>query len=781
MDMQNMSSAKRPADDRPLRRIEDEPLLRGCGRFLDDVPLPGQVYGCFVRSTHAHAKIRSIDIAPARAAEGVLAVLTAADLSRAGVGRITRHPPIAGRNGAALIEPLRPALADDRVMHVGEPVALVVATSAAHAQDAAEHVNVAYEELACVVDGRDALAPGAPLLWPQAPGNLAINWQAPASADGANEKEVERIIAAVPHVARISQLNQRIAAVTMEPRGGTASYDAATDSYTMRVCSQSAIVLRSALAAAMGIEPNRLRVITEDVGGAFGMKSPVYPEYPALLVAAKTLGRPVHWMASRAESFLTDNQARDMFADGELALDEKGKFLALRLSCVVNLGAYVGFVGVHLATNNFARCFPAMYRIPAIDVRVRCAFTNTAPTAPYRGAGRPEANYLLERLVEEAARITGIAPDKIRRRNLIPPSAIPYRTAVGTTYDSGDFPAVFDKAFALAAHAEFPKRRREAAKRGRLRGIGISCFLEHAGGMPTEGAALAFPGGDVVELQLGSQSTGQAHASVFPRVVAQKLGIPADRVVLRQGDSRLGVVSSSTVASRSTITVGTAIVRTAETVIRKGKKLAAGALEAAEGDIVYECGVFAVTGTDRRIGLFDLAKHAKDRKRQSETAEDLDTKLTVETPQTFPNGCHMAEVEIDPETGAAALVGYTAVDDCGNVLDHMIVEGQVHGAIVQGLGQVLLEHVVYDRAGQLVTGSFMDYAMPRATDIPPLTAAEYSVPATTNPLGVKGVGEAGTTGALAAIMNAIADAVPGAAHMDMPARPEKIWAACRGR
>jgi len=776
-----MSSANGPAGDRPLRRVEDEQFLRGHGRFIEDAPLPGQVYGCFVRSTHAHAKIRAIDTATAQAAAGVLAVLTAADMKRAGVGRMMRHPPVSGRNGAALIEPPRPALADDRAMHNGQPLALVVAMSAALAQDAAERVGVDYEELAPIVDAREALAPDAPQLWPQAPGNLAIDWQSPASADGANEQDVARIIAAAPHVARVSQLNQRIAAVTMEPRGGTASYDAATDRYTMRVCSQSAIALRDALAAAMGIAPDKLRIITEDVGGAFGMKSPVYPEYPALLVAARMLGRPVHWMASRAESFLSDNQARDMLADGELALDAKGQFLALRLSCVVNLGAYVGLVGVHLATYNFARCLPAMYGIPAIDVRVRCAFTNTVPTAPYRGAGRPEANYLLERLVEQAARITGIAPDEIRRRNLIAPSAIPYRTPMGTTYDSGDFPAVFDKAIGLAAHADFPRRRREAAKRGKLRGIGISCFLEHSGGVPTEGASLAFPGSGMVELQLGSQSTGQAHATVFPRVAARELGIPADGVVLRQGDSGLGVASASTVASRSAITVGTAIVRAAEAVIRKGEKLAADALEAAEADIVYHKGVFAVAGTDRCIGLFDLAARTRDRKRRGEIAEDLDTKLTADTPQTFPNGCHIAEVEIDPETGATELAGYTAVDDCGNVLDHMVVEGQVHGAIVQGVGQVLMEQVVYDRAGQLVTGTFMDYAMPRAADIPPLVAAGHSVPAATNPLGVKGAGEAGTTGALAAIMNAIADAVPGAADIDMPATPEKIWAACRRR
>ncbi len=769
------------ARGRPPWRVEDEPLLRGQGRFVDDAPLPGQLYGCFLRSTHAHGKIRNIDIAAARAADGVLAVLMAADMKAGGVGPVLRHPPVTGRRGAALVEPPRPALAAERVMHVGEPLALVVATSAALAQDAAERITVDYEELRPVLDARAAIAPGAPLLWPQAPGNIAIDWQCPPSADGANEKEVAGIIAAAPRVARVSQLNQRIAAATMEPRGGTASYDAATDSYTMRVCSQSAIVLRDSLAASMRIEPSRLRVLTEDVGGAFGMKSPVYPEYPALLIAAKVLGRPVHWMANRAESFLTDNQARDMFADGELALDEGGKFLALRLSCVVNLGAYVGLVGVHLATHNFARCLPAMYAIPAIDVRVRCAFTNTVPTAPYRGAGRPEANYLVERLVEEAARITAIAPDQIRMRNLIPPSAMPYRTPVGTTYDSGDFPALFEKALALAAHADFPNRRRAAAKRGKLRGIGISCFLEHAGGIPTEGAALVFPGDGMVELQLGSQSTGQAHASVFARVAALALGIPVACVRMRQGDSELGVASASTVASRSTVTGGTAIVRAAETVLHKGRKLASDALEAAEADLVYEAGSFVVTGTDRRIGLFDLAVRAKDRRQSGDIAEDLDTKLTANTPQTFPNGCHIAELEIDPDTGATALVGYTAVDDCGNVLDHMVVEGQVHGALVQGLGQALLEHIVYDRAGQLLTGSFMDYAMPRADDVPPLTAAEHSVPATTNPLGVKGVGEAGTTGALAAIMNAIADALPGAAHMDMPATAEKIWAACRAR
>jgi carbon-monoxide dehydrogenase large subunit len=767
------------ANGQPGWRVEDEPLLRGRGRFMDDAPQPDQAYGHFVRSPHAHARIRSIDTATARTADGVLAVLTAADMTTAGVGALPKHFPISGRGGTTLIEPPRPAFAADRAVHVGQPVALVVAASAALAQDAAERIVIDYEELDVVRDARDALRPGAPQIWPQAPGNLAIDWQSPPSPDGANEKEVARIIAAAPRVARVSLHNQRIAVASMEPRGGSASYDPASDSYTMRVCSQSAFTLRNGIADAMGIGPDRLRVITEDVGGAFGMKSCVYPEYPVLLAAAKLVGRPVHWMSGRAESFVTDNQARDMTADGELAFDDEGKFLALRLTCAVNLGAFVGFAGVHLATNNFARCLPAMYHIPAIDVQVRCAFTNTVPTGPYRGAGRPEANYLLERLVDEVARMIGIQPAEIRRRNLIPPSAIPYSTPVGTTYDSGDFPAVFHKALTLSAHADFPRRRLEAEGRGRLRGIGISCLLEHAGGMPTEGAALVFPSNGTVELHLGSGATGQAHHTVFPRLVSSQLGIPVERVRMRQGDSSLAVVSTSTVASRTTITAGSAIVRTAEAVILKGRKLAADALEAAEADIVYEHGAFAVAGTDRRIGLLDLAPQAHARKERGEIEEDLDTKLTVNTPQTFPNGCHVAEVEVDPETGATMLVGYTAVDDSGVVLDHMVVDGQVHGAIVQGVGQVLMEQMYYDGAGQILTGSFMDYAMPRAGDVPLFTVADCGVPATTNPLGVKGVGEAGTTGALAAIMNAIADAVPGAAHMEMPATAEKVWAACR--
>jgi carbon-monoxide dehydrogenase large subunit len=500
------------------------------------------------------------------------------------------------------------------------------------------------------------------------------------------------------------------------------------------------------------------------------------------MVGAKVTGRPVHWMSTRSEAFLSDGQARDAFSEVELALDEKGKFLALRIRHIGNMGAYIGSVGANIQTLNFARCLPAMYDIRHIDVSSRCVFTNTVPTSPYRGAGRPEANYALERVVEEAARITGIDPVKLRRRNLIRPSAMPYKTAVGTTYDSGEFETILNKALALADVDGFKQRRRESAKRGKYRGLGVSCMLEHAGGAPLEGATLAFPGGDALNLVLNVQSTGQGHATVFPPIVAQRLGIPVEKIHHRHGDSANEIPGMASVGSRSAMTAGSAILKTIDTMLAKGKTIAAHALEASESDIVYKDGRFEVVGTDRRISLFDLAGRAAEMKQRGEIPESLDTKTTTETPQTFPNGCHVAEVEVDPDTGQVAVVAYAAVDDCGNILNHMIVAGQTHGALASGLGQALLENTVYDTdGGQLITGSFMDYAMPRAEDMPPLKDAFHPVPATTNPLGVKGVGEAATTAAIATIMNAIADAIPGeaGARLEMPATPEKIWQACQ--
>jgi aerobic carbon-monoxide dehydrogenase large subunit len=760
-------------------RLEDDPLVRGLGRFAADAPPAGQAYAAFMRSPHAFADVRGIDTAAARAAPGVLAVLTAGDME--GIGNVSQHPPLSGRGGAKLIVPHRPALAKT-VRHVGEAVAVVIADSVAAAQDAAELVAVDYAERTPIVGLREAIQPGAPQVWPEAPGNIAVDWPGLAADPDANAKEVERVIAAAKHVARVSVTHQRLVVNSMEPRGATASYDTAADSYLLRCCSQSARALRDGLAPLLGVPNQRLRVVTEDVGGAFGLKTGPYPEYLAILVAARKLGRPVHWMSSRAEAFLSDNHARDAVSDVELALDERGKFLALRIRHLGNMGAYIGAVGANIQTVNLTRCLPGMYDIPLIDIGVRCVFTNTTTTAPYRGAGRPEANYMLERVVDEAARVTGIDPVRLRRRNFIKPKAMPYKTAVGTTIDSGDFEALLDKALALADHDGFKKRRREAAKRGKYRGLGISCMLEHAGGFPLEGTSLSFPGGEKLLLGLNVQSTGQGHATVFIPMLAQRLGIKPELIEHRQGDSAMEIAGYASVGSRSAMTVSHALIKTIEAMLAKGRTIAATVLEAADADIEYREGRFRVVGTDRSVGLFELAAGAADLKKRGEIAEDLDTKVNAETPLTFPNGCHIAEVEIDPASGALALIAYSAVDDCGYALNTMIVEGQTHGSIAQGLGQAMLEQAIFDKSGgQLITGSFMDYALPRADDLPAFKDALHLVPAKTNPLGVKGAGEAGTTAAIATLMSAVADAIPSGAgaHLDMPTTPEKIWAACR--
>ncbi|HEY6753592.1 MAG TPA: xanthine dehydrogenase family protein molybdopterin-binding subunit [Pseudolabrys sp.] len=750
-------------------------MVRGAGRFMDDPRLPNTAHAVFVRSPHAHARIVSVGTEEARKARKVLAVLTGEDMKAANVGSVSRHPPAQGRGGAKMIMPFRPSLASEKVMHVGDPVAMVVAETAAAAQDAADLVQVEYEELPAVIDLSDAMKKGGTQLYPEAPGNLCIDWPGPVP-DEQNEREVAEIIAKAPHVAKVRVTNQRMVVASMETRGATGVYDKANDSYTLYACSQSADSMRTLNAAVLGVPNEKLRVITEDVGGAFGMKTPPYPEYPALLVAARQLGRPVHWQSTRSEAFVTDTQARDTVSEAELAVDEKGKFLALRMRHLCNQGAYISTAGVNINTNNFARCLPGMYRIPRVDVSVACYFSNTIPIGPYRGAGRPEANYVLERVVEEAARVTGIDPVRLRKKNLIPPSAMPFKTPINT-YDSGDFPAIVDKALELADFDNFSKRRRESAKRKKLRGIGVSCMLEHAGAMPMEQASVSFPGGDQLILGCNVQSTGQGHATVFPHLLAGKLGIDAGKIQHRHGDTALGLSGFASVGSRSAMCAGSAIVRTADVMLAKGKKVASALLEASEADIQYSNGNFEVVGTDRKITLFETAKRAK------EIGESLDTKEKTETPLTFPNGCHIAEVEIDPDTGAVDLVTYTAVDDPGVMLDPMIVEGQVHGSIAQGLGQALVENAIYDAgSGQLVAGSFMDYGMPHAHTMPlELREAVHSVPAKSNPLGVKGTGEAGTTAAIAAVMNAISNAIPNGAadHMDMPATPAKVWEACQ--
>ena len=761
-------------------RVEDDVLVRGHGRYVADAPLPNQAYACFVRSPHAFARVVSVDTSGATGMPGVIAVLTAADMD--GIGNISRHPPLPGRDGAKLIVTNRPALAKDRVLHIGEAVAVVVAERALAAQDASEFVTVEYEPLTPVTDARAALKDGAPQIWPETPNNLAVDWPGPAADPAANAAEVERIFASAKYVARISEMNQRLCVASMEPRGATASYDTERDAFTLRTCSQSAGTMRDNILGIMNWPKEKLRVITEDVGGAFGLKTSAYPEYMALLMAAKKLGRPVHWMSGRSEAFLSDNQARDIYSEVELALDEKGKFLALRIRSVGNMGAYLGAIGAAIPTLSFTRCLPGMYDIPKIDIGVKCAYTNTLPTAPYRGAGRPESIYALERVVDEAARVTGIDPVKLRRRNLIKKSAFPYKTQVGTVIDSGDFEPILDKALELADYQNFKQRRREAQKRGKYRGLGICCMLEHAGGSSTESALLEFPGNDTLQLRLNVQNTGQGHATVFSRLIGERLGIAPEKIPHAHGDSANELPGYASVGSRSGMTVSHSVVKAIDAILAKGKPIAATMLEAGEADIAYKDGSFEVVGTDRRVPLFEVARRAAEMKKRGEIAEDLDTKQVTETPQTFPNGVHIAEVEIDQATGAMEIVAYAAVDDCGNPLDAMIVEGQLHGSLASGIGQALMERAVYDSdSGQLVTGSFMDYAMPRAEDMPPLREAMHNVPATTNPLGVKGVGEAGTTAAIAAVMNAVADAIPNGAgaHLEMPATAQSLWEACQ--
>jgi len=751
-------------------RVEDAALLTGRGRYLADLRRERMGVAVFVRSPHGSARIGSVDSGAARDAPGVLAVLTDAEMAAVRLGNISRPIPQKGRGGAPLIVPHRPALAHDLVRHVGDPVALVVAETAAQAMDAAELVAIDYEPLPAVTGAREAVKPTAPQLWPEAPGNIALDFVAPAGDEQALARELDAIFADAAHLARVSLVSQRVVVASLEPRGALADYDEATDTTTLYVGSQGVTGLRDHLSEILGLPREGLRVVTEDVGGGFGMKSSAYPEYVALLVAARQLRCPVRWLSTRSEAFLTDTQGRDTVTEMALALDEEGRFLGLRVDGLANIGAYHGSLGAFIATANFTRCLPCVYHIPRIAVRMRCVFTNTVPVGPYRGAGRPEANYALERLVDEAARVSGIDRVTLRRRNLIPPAMIPYATPFGASFDSGDFGAVLDKALELADAPGFPARRAQAEAAGKRRGLGISCFLEHAGGQPSESAALRFPGDGTVLLALGAQSNGQGHRTVFRKLAAERLGIPAERVTVLQGDTRLGVPGSGTVASRGAMTSGVAIARVAEEVIEKARGIAAEMLEAAASDLVYAGGHFEIAGTDRRVSLLEIA-----------AKQSLDTQAGVEVAQSFPNGCHIAEVEIDPETGVVDLVRYTAVDDCGTVLNHTIVEGQVHGGVAQGVGQALIEDAVYDSTGQLLTGSFMDYAMPRADTLPAITAATQSTRCTTNVLGIKGAGEAGTTGALGAVMNAIADAIPGeaGATLDMPATPLKVWQACQ--
>ena len=758
-------------------RVEDDALLRGQGRYGDDVKPDGALAAYFVRSPHAFAKIARIDTASAKAMKGVIAVLTAADLEAAHYHSISHAHPIPGRGGKTPVSPHRPALAHGRVMHVGEPVAMVIASSAAIAQDAADAVVVDYEQRDTVTDARDAIKPGAPQLWPDAPGNLGFDWTAPGDTEGKNQAALDRAFKEAAHVVKVELVNQRLVVASLEPRTASASYDAASQKFTLRCPTQGFAGVRMQVAEAMNIKPDELHIVTEDLGGAFGMKGWGYPEYVAMLHAARELKKPIHWVSTRSEAFVTDNQGRDSFWTAELALSKRGRFLGLKVDVIGNMGAYFTGVAHFCVTTHISGCLPTVYDVPVAQLNSRCVFTNTLPTGPYRGAGRPEASYLMERLVDTAADATGIDAAELRRRNLIKPEQMPYKTAFGNTYDSGDFPAVFERALAAVDYAGFAARKKAAKKQGKLRGIGIGCYLEIAGAFPEEAARITFPGGGKAIVSIGAGGSGQGHPTVFPKVAARRLGIDPASVTLSSGDSARDVPGFGAVASRSAMMTGGAIAQCADLVIEKGKHVAAMLLQAQEADVDFKDGKFSVKGSGREASLFDVAERAAELARTKVIPESLDTQAGIKAPSSFPNGCHVAEVEIDPDTGALDIVSYVAIGDCGNVLDDVIVEGQVHGGVAQGLGQALVENTVYDAGGQLVSGSFMDYAMPRAHHMPMMKVEHHAIACKTNPLGTKGTGEAGTTAAPPALLNAIANALPKGAMLDMPATPDRVWRA----
>lgn len=773
------SNAARTTDTAWTGRIEDDALLRGAGHFGDDLKPEGALAAYFVRSPHAFAKITRIDTAAAKASPGVVVVLTGADLAGEHFHSLSHAHPIPGRGGKMPVSPHRPSLAHERVMHVGEPVAMVIAKTAALAQDAGEKIEVGYEILTPVTDARDAVKAGAPLLWPEAPGNIGFDWTAPQDVDGKKNAALEKAFAEAAHVVKVELVNQRLVVASLEPRAATASYDAANNRYELRCGNQGFASLRGQICEAMNIKPDELHLVAEDVGGAFGMKGWLYPEYVPMLYASRKLKKPVHWTSTRSEAFLTDNQGRNSFYTVELALSKRGKFLGLRVDCIGNMGAYFTGVAHFCVTLHISGCLPTVYDIPHAQLNSRCVFTNTLPTGPYRGAGRPEASYLVERVIDAAADQTGIDAAELRRRNLIQPAQMPYTTAFGATYDSGDFPAALERALALADYDGFAARKKAAKKEGKLRGIGLGCYLEIAGAWPEEAARITFPGGGKVNVSIGAGASGQGHQTVFGKVAARRLSVPFESVKLLSGDSARDVPGFGAVASRSAMMCGGAIARTADLVLEKGKRVAAILLQANESDVDYKDGKFSVK--NREVTLFEVAERSVEFARQGVIPESLDTLGTIKVPPSFPNGCHVAEVEIDPDTGDLTIVNYVAVGDSGNLLDGTIVEGQVHGGVAQGLGQALVENTVYDDSGQLVSASFMDYGMPRAHLMPAMKVEHHPVACRTNPLGVKGTGEAGTTAAPPALMNAILDALPQGAALDMPATPDRVWRALQGK
>ena len=756
----------------PVPRREDPTLLRGQGRYTDDLVLPNQAWCVMVRSQVAHGTIKGIDTAEARAMPGVLGVWTGADLDAAGYGPLKTLIPVPNRDGTPMKMPVRRSLATGKVRFVGDPVAFVVAETLAQAKDAAEAVVVDIDSLPAVTDSREAARPGAPLVFDDAPGNVCVDYHY------GDTSKVAEAFARASHVTRLRLVSNRIVVCAMEPRSAIGHYDAASDRCTLHAGSQGVFGLKHQMADLLGIEPAKMRVLTGNVGGSFGMKGSPFPEYAGLFHASRLLGRPVKWTDERSGSFLSDQHGRDHDFDGELALDREGNILAVRLTGYANVGAYLANVGPLMGSMGVTRNLAAIYRTPLIEVATKVMFTHTSPVGAYRGAGRPEANYFMERLIDTAAREMGLDSLELRRRNHIRPEEMPYKTASGTTYDSGEFTALLDKALAFADVAGFAARKAGSEKRGKLRGLGIGDYLEVTAPPMKEMGGLRFePNGDVTIIT-GTLDYGQGHWSAFAQVLTDRLGVPFERIRLVQGDSDLLIAGGGTGGSKSIMASGAAIVEASDKVIDKGRQIAGAVLEASAADIEFKAGRFAIVGTDRGIGIMELAERLRSGLELPEGVPDtLDVSHVHEAaPSAFPNGAHVAEVEVDPETGIVEVVKYTMVNDFGTVINPLLVAGQSHGGVVQGIGQALFEHVVYSEDGQLLSGSFTDYALPRADDLPSFAMDFHSVPARTNVLGAKGCGEAGCAGSLPSVMNAIVDAL-GGRHVDMPATPQRVWEA----
>jgi aerobic carbon-monoxide dehydrogenase large subunit len=757
-----------------VSRFEDPRLVQGRGRFVDDVVYPGMVFGVLLRSPHGHAKINSIDTAAAKAAPGVLAVITAADWKKAGLGELPSHGGLKRRDGSPMFKPPYPVLAEDRVRWVGDPVAFIVAETSAQAQDAAELVEVDYEALPAVVSTAQATETGAAKVWDDCPDNISF-----VELIG-DKAATDAAFAKAAHVVKHRFVINRVTAASMEPRGAVGVYLPADDRYIIHSPVQRAHPYRSELARqVLKVPESKVRVICTDVGGSFGMKTPVFNEAPLVLYAAKLTGRPVKWMSTRTEAFLSDAQARDNVTEAELALDSDGHFLAMRVKTIAAIGAY-------LQNNMPAFLFNAgtlagTYRTPAMFVDITAVFTNTNPVRPYRGNGRPEAGYVIERMVDLAADQLGIEPAELRRRNYISPDQMPFKTGLTFIYDSGEFEKNMDLALELADAKGFKKRREESRKRNKLRGFGISNTIERAAAASTEGAEVRFDRSGTATLFSGSVTAGQGHETVFKQLVCDRLGLHPDEVRYVQGDTDEVFYGEGTGGSRTSTMSSAAFLMATDKVIEKAKAIVAHALKVEATDVNFADGVFSSPKSNRTMTIKEVAVDSTNPAKIPDAMEPgLFATAVYKAPvANYPNGCHICELEIDKDTGVVQIVRYSVIDDVGTVLNPRLLHGQIHGGVAQGVGQVLMEDIHFDTSGQLVTASFMDYAMPHAHDFCAMKVESNPVPTKTNPLGTKGAGEAGNVGALPAVANALVDALKefGIKHIEMPATPERVWRA----